>query len=315
MAWNKEQRGFTLVEIAVILVVIGILVSMGAGMMAMLTKRAKRNETKAMVDSAVEAVVGFGASSGRLPTTAEFPGLVSSVRDAWAKTLLYVPDTNMTATATGGICGRKTTSLTVRTCPDAACASPSSTVSDVALLVISGGGNYNIQTSGSSTINVYDYGVTGVDDYTSDMNRAEEYDDIVRWLTLNEVRIKAGCTGAQLRVVNTELPAGTVSSTYSASIYADGGVPFTAGGSYRWCIENASGTLPAWISRTPASTPVSTNCQGVAETLWGQGNTLTLSGTPTAAGTTSIIVFTRDNNDTGGANDNIARRAFVLTIS
>ena len=61
------------------------------------------------------------------------------------------------------------------------------------------------------------------------INRPEAYDDIVDYVTLGELRTKSGCQGAPLKILNNELPSGSMSSTYSATIYAEGGVPFSSG--------------------------------------------------------------------------------------
>ncbi len=43
--WS-EGAGFTLIEIAIVLVILGLLVTLGASMIGPLTKRAKLNETR-----------------------------------------------------------------------------------------------------------------------------------------------------------------------------------------------------------------------------------------------------------------------------
>lgn len=44
------------------------------------------------------------------------------------------------------------------------------------------------------------------DHYTinNDLNRTEEFDDIVKWVTTDELRVKIECPGAQLRIITTE---------------------------------------------------------------------------------------------------------------
>ncbi|MBI5588100.1 MAG: hypothetical protein HY889_07020 [Deltaproteobacteria bacterium] len=307
----RGDEGFTLVELAIILVIIGMLVSLGAGMMGPLVKSAKYTESKDTVNSAIAGVMGFGTTNNRLPDSTEFASVVRSPRDSWGNSLYYLPDANLTTTNAGGVCGRKTTSLRVVMCPDAACAVPTSTITDVTFAVISGGANFNIQTDNSGgTIRVYSTGISPVDNYTGDMTRPEEYDDIVKWVTLNELRIKAGCDGAQLKIVNTDMPSGRVASAYSAAVYPDGGVPFTAGGKYRWCVQ---GSVPAGLAMSPNT--LSVDCAGLAEGSWGKTDTIGFSGTPTAAGSYSLSVFVRDNNDTAGANDNVAQRSFVITVN
>ena len=302
----KGDKGFTLIEIAIVLVIIGIMVSAGASMIGPLTKRVKYTETKQGIDAALEAVIGEGAANDAIPTVAAFPTVVSTFRDSWGQNILYVPDPNL-VTGGLGICGRSTTTISINICPDAACAAPT-TILNVAFLIASVGGNYNIQTRVASPINVYDRGIPGIDDNLTDMNRAEPYDDVVRWVTLNELRIKAGCIGPQLRIINTVLPGGKNGIGYNATIFPDGGIPF-AGGQYRWCIQR-----PPWMTTNPALFPTP-NCAGLPEANWNLGTTLALSGIASPAGTAGVTVFVRDNNDPAGPNDNIVSTPYVITIN
>ena len=311
MRFKLTEKGFTLVEMAMVLVLVGILVSLGMGLMGPLMKTAKYTETKETVNTALISAIGFATTNNRLPTAAEFPTAVRNPRDAWSTALYYIPDANLTTSANGGVCGRKSTGMRVLKCPDAACASPSSTITDVAMAVVAPAENRNIQTaSAAGTVEVYITDLAAIDDYATDMTRPEPYDDVVAWLTLNELRIRSGCVGTQLRLVNTDLPSAVAASAYAATVYADAGVPFTAGGKYRWCMQ---GALPAGLAASPATASV--NCLTLAEASWGQADTLALTGTPTAAGTYNLIVFARDNNDTAGSNDNVAQRSFVLTVN
>ena len=310
-----SNEGFTLIEVAIVLIIVGILVGLGAGMLGPLTKRAKYNESKDMVNSAVESVVSYGASRNKLPVTADFTSTITNPNDAWHKSLFYVVDNNLTDTTKGGICGRKTTNLTITKCPDLTCAAPTETISDVAFIVLSGDGNYNNQTAGTqaisaaTTIKVFEVDYV-VDNYTTDMNRSEAYDDIVDWVGINELRTKVNCTGAALRIINNELPFTTAGDTYSASIFADGGVPFSAGGNYKWCRQE---TASSGLTFTP--TTLSASCSTLIETSWSQGNTLAISGTSATAGTYQFTFFVRDDNDSTGADDNIAQRSLVLTVN
>ena len=143
---GKSKGGFTLVEIAIVLVIIGMLIGLGSGMIAPLTKRAKYNETKDMINGAVEAVISFAAANNRIATTAEFTSIVRRPRDAWTKDLYYIPATNLDDLNSGGVCGRKTTGITVLDCTNPGCTT-FNTIRNVAYAVISGAENYNVQTN------------------------------------------------------------------------------------------------------------------------------------------------------------------------
>lgn len=324
---SKTQKGFTLVELSMVLVVIGLLMGVGVGMMGMLIKRTKYAETKETVNAAIESIISFGAANNRLPCAIndnngicgskgdEFTPAVRNPTDTWSKPLYYIYDNKLTDPSIGGICGRKTTDLTIRKCPNAACTSPT-TISNVAFVILSGGENYNNQTSGTrgvtaaTNINLYDIDVGNIDNYAGDMNRPESYDDIVKWITLDELRIKAGCVGPQLKILNNELPSGKVLSSYAATIYADGGVPYATGGKYRWCRQGSSST---GLTFSPGT--LNTDCMNLAEGSWGRSDNLTISGTPSGAGSFNFTFFVRDNNARRGTNDNIAQKTFVITIN
>jgi prepilin-type N-terminal cleavage/methylation domain-containing protein len=279
------HKGFTIIEVAMVLVIIGMIIGFGASLVGPLTIRAKRIETKETVQAAVEAVIGFAASNDqRLPNDAEFRALLRKQNDAFSKPLYYVFDSNLIIARS--ICNRKTTFITVQ--------EPTPSIQNVAFMVLSSGENFNNQTTGDRnvsaavTINVYDTGTAGIDNYATDMNRPEEYDDIYQMVTLNELRTKTGCQGPPLRIVNNELPPGSATVTYNIDIYADGGVTTSP---YSWSIVSASPSTPSWTIGS----------SGIPNTI--------LSGTPPTSG--AYYVKVRVNDSDG----NIADKSFVITIN
>ena len=151
------------------------------------------------------------------------------------------------------------------------------------------------------------------DAFVGDFSRQEEYDDIVRWVTLNDLKFKIGCSGQQLKILNRDLPTGQVGTPYSVDVYPDSSLPVGFGATYRWCVQPAA-VIPG-LTFNPAVT--SANCVGLAENLWGLADRLSIAGTPTAAAPSQpYTIFLRDNADpAGGTNDNIAQKNFVLTIN
>lgn len=190
---RMNRNGFTLLEMAIVVVVLGILVGMGASMIGPLTLRMKSTETKETISAAADGVIGYGAVNNRIPTLAQFTGVVRTPNDSWGKPVQYVFDNNLTTS----VCDRTMTNITLRICSDGTCTT-FTTVNDVAFAVLSGGGNYNNQTAGNQavgaalTVRTYAAGLT-VDGYAADMNRAEGYDDIVKWVTLPELQTKLSC--------------------------------------------------------------------------------------------------------------------------
>ncbi|MBU1706012.1 type II secretion system GspH family protein, partial [Patescibacteria group bacterium] len=139
----KEKKGFTLVELAIVLVIIGLILGIGAGMVGPLMKRAKTIETNDIVNAAVDSIVGYALVNKKLPqwtdlndaniAATEFHYSLRNYKDAWGTPLFYAYDNNLFTT---NICTRPTTNITVRKCNDSDCTAFTDT-SNVAYIVYS----------------------------------------------------------------------------------------------------------------------------------------------------------------------------------
>jgi len=150
-----DQKGLTLVEIAIVMVIMGILLTIGAGMLGPLTKRAKQAETDNILNGAVDAVMAYATINKRLPVWTdsndpvlspnELHYILRSRNDAWSGPLFYRHSNNPDLSTTD-ICAATTTNLRVSRCgTDVFCATPQTT-SNVALIIYSRGPNVNYQT-------------------------------------------------------------------------------------------------------------------------------------------------------------------------
>lgn len=316
MRMYKNNSGFSLIELSIVLVIIGLLVGLGSGMIGPLTTFVKVRETRDMQDATLQSIISWSSSRNTIPNETGFPTVAKSPLDAWGRNFVYLYDANLySASPTKDtICGRRSTSLTLVT------TDPAATINNVAFTVLSGADNAVLK----STLGIAPITVSGAAIGT--INVTGPNSDLVRWVTLDELRSKIGCQGAPLKIVTNELPSGTVGAPYpSAAVGAalnftvDGGA---TPGNFRWCIEAATASpLPTGLSFSTApqivQTPPTNSCSSLAEASWNSTATLSLSGTP-AAGTQnsySFTVFVRDNNDAAGPNDNIAQKLFVLTIN
>ena len=308
-------HGFTLVEMAVILVIAGILVALGAAMITPLTTMIKTRETRDTLNTSKEAIVSRAAASNRIPPAATFPNVATSTADPWGQQIAYLYDSFLSpATATKDtICGRSSTSLSVTT------VSPAATINNVAFVMISSGGDGLTQTTLNGAAIATGTRAVAAGTVRADNNNS----DILTWVTLEELRSRIGCQGAQLKIVNNELPYGSASNTYSATIVADGGVPFSVPpNTYKWCVS----TLPTGFSQTGGV--ANANCLGLAESGWSntasQSLTISFSAGAVTSGSYQFTVMARDNGDgTASSNacnsatpgDNCAQKTFVITVN
>ncbi|MFY9942265.1 MAG: type II secretion system protein, partial [Desulfobacterales bacterium] len=63
----RGQNGFTLLEIAIVMVIVGLLAGGGVSLMGMLTARKARNDCQQYLTLAKNALVTFAVVNGRLP--------------------------------------------------------------------------------------------------------------------------------------------------------------------------------------------------------------------------------------------------------
>jgi prepilin-type N-terminal cleavage/methylation domain-containing protein len=120
--WN--QRGFTLLEIAVVMIIIGILTGGGVSLMKLLTERKARSETIEYLKQARMVLVSFAVNNGRLPwadsdgdglenssaTNGTLPFLTLQIApaDAYKRVLRYAVNPNLTANRYAGCSALRT---------------------------------------------------------------------------------------------------------------------------------------------------------------------------------------------------------------
>jgi prepilin-type N-terminal cleavage/methylation domain-containing protein len=109
-----SQKGFTLIEMAFVLVIVGILVGLGAQVLPMLVKQNKLKDDRMFVKEVRTAIIGYALATGRLPfasaningseTTNRLNGYLPwatlgiNGKDPYQTTLFYSVESHLTTT-------------------------------------------------------------------------------------------------------------------------------------------------------------------------------------------------------------------------
>ena len=267
--FTHSRSGMSLMNVIVLLMLIGVLVMAGSALVGPLVKRGKINDTKTIINSNVDAIISWAVANGRLPTAAEAQAanLLPNPYDAWGRPLVYAYDANLAATSSGGLCGRTTV-----------------TYGNAAFIIVSGGDDFSTESTPATSQPLS----AAPDLRTSDLYRV---------VPLDELKSRAGCsgtTGGRLRIINNELPKACPGSPYTATIFAEGGVPFSSN-QYQWSVAN----LPAGITANPSA----------MYPAWSSTTTPTLQLGGTAA-LSPLTIYVRDNQS---PEQTIVQRTLAIT--
>ncbi|BCB97111.1 hypothetical protein JZK55_20330 [Dissulfurispira thermophila] len=209
-----RKGGFTLIELAMVLVVIGLLIGLGASLIGPLTKRAKLIETRETVKAVYESILGYAASNKKFPTDLSVLGIRTT--DAYNRPLFY------NAINVTNLCTSTATYLTVN---DNSSGTPQ-TKNNVAFILLGEGENRTNDTGSTSPFTIKEQGV-------------DDYDDIVMYADIDKLRSQI-CTS--FKITTDSLPIGTEEMAYpSTTLEATDGTP-----PYTWGIQ--SGSLPAGLT-------------------------------------------------------------------
>ncbi|MBF0328014.1 MAG: hypothetical protein HQL10_02540 [Nitrospirae bacterium] len=283
----RNNRGSLLIWAALILIIITATISATIWIWGSKAKTEKIKKTIGSLDAAVNAVISYGVTNKVLPNNTTFPTLLRDTKDPWGNDFIYLYDSDLTNTATGGLCGKTTTSIR-------------DTVSGLymAFLVTSKGPDSSMGVAPPNTSGSYSFVGSLSDEIQTPSSFNTNNDNLYRTLPLEVLKSKAGCSSGRLTILNNQLPDGCATKTYSASVFASGGISST--GQYSWCIETSSGSLPAGITATSGIPVVASG--GCATATW--GTTLSaqldaITAITATAGTYPITFFVKgdDNNN------------------
>lgn len=207
MKKKRQISGLTLVEIAIVLVILGLLVGLGASLIGPLTKRAKLTESREIVKQAKEALFGYAIKFRYLPESSKLGDAGAKSRDSWGRDLVYIPAQEITGSDIN-LCNVYSTSLVVRECKDTDC-STYDEKKDIALVIYSKGEDGDGNCTGTtSPVYIREIGMpyNPTCTYTTS-NPQFYYDDIVEYVSLNEIASRT-CTYSQPIPPSTGLCSG-----------------------------------------------------------------------------------------------------------
>ncbi len=194
MSSANKSRGFTLVEIAIVLVILGLILGTLAPLMVGLIKKDKLEDGRQTVQRARDEIIGYAMiNSGRLPANIS---AISHNIDPWDEQLILISAPGLSSSS---VCSTNSTSLSIiiyRAAGAGTCAS-GSLKQDMAFVILSKGPDYNRQISAPSSgrVAILDYGCTG-DLYLADNNGVgsnRPFDDIYDYVSLQELKARL-CT-------------------------------------------------------------------------------------------------------------------------
>jgi prepilin-type N-terminal cleavage/methylation domain-containing protein len=213
------KKGFTLVELAMVLIVVGLLMGGAFQMMKVMQEKARATEAKQTLESTKNAIITFAINNNRLPTAGEFTGM--NLIGAGNIPIYYDSDTALQT----DLCGQTTTLLNTTDFNGV-------TTPNIGFVLAVAGENMQMQTARTGTNITFPQWNT--------MTAGFPYDDLHTQVTLGELQSAVECK--PLSIINPMLPTGMVGLAYSINpiIVATGGTqPYT---------YQRSGALPAGIT-------------------------------------------------------------------
>lgn len=209
------KKGFTLIELAMVLIVVGLLMGGAFQMMKVMGEKARSTEAKNTLNAAKEVVIAYAINNNRLPTAAQFTGM--NLVGAGNTPIYYDSDAALQA----NICGLQTTLLNTTD-------SNGVNTPNVGFVLAVAGENMQIETSRIGNNITFPQWNT--------ITAGRPYDDFHTQATLGELQSTIGCQVPTL--ANPSLHLGAVGSPYALTFAGNGG-----NGTYTF--SRTAGAFPA----------------------------------------------------------------------
>ena len=247
-----KKNGFTLIELAIVLMIIGLVVGGGFKLLKSQREKEKLKEAKEYVKTAKANLVGFAMKNFYLPDWGTFKESLSPINSPdLNKSFFYFPSDDLVPLDPNdpdvNICSFDSTSLKIQVYNDTNLVR---TIDNVAFVVAAQGPNGNIQTNAQFDntnsiwiVKTYIANSKRVDNNGYDyINQVDFYDDVVDYEKLESLQEEADCKDNRVKILNDASIDGNTTTIYQGKIYATNGAPFADGtdtGSeddYKWCI-------------------------------------------------------------------------------
>lgn len=200
------KKGFTLIELSIVLVIVGLLIGGSIQATTAMRDRSKVIETQHTFEALKERLYGFALNTNTLPATqAQFDVLTGTPRDAWGNPILYRPDAALAIDPCSPVLSTSTTTGDF-------------VQGDIAFILLSSGKEYNVaQTVLGLNTPLFNQG-------DHDTNPATlEYDDRFLVITRAQLQSNINCQQNELQILNSRLPIATQGVLYLGIIASSGG--------------------------------------------------------------------------------------------
>jgi prepilin-type N-terminal cleavage/methylation domain-containing protein len=158
----QDKRAFTLIEVAIVMVVLGLILGLGIPMMKMLMKQNKLTENRTAVHEAKEALIGYAFANGKLPKyntgyLLPYNEIGTRQADAYGNVLTYDVNLQLTSTTNVSDFCQKVQQLLQQDATVAGSAGrPKIDSHSVAFVVISKGNDYKLDNANNTTSGNYE---------------------------------------------------------------------------------------------------------------------------------------------------------------
>lgn len=270
------KKGFTLIELSIVLIIIGLLTGGAFQMIKVMQEKARATEAKQTLQSVKEAIITFAINNNRLPNATEFTDM--NLTGAGNIAMFYNSDPLLQT----ALCSTQTTPLSTRDINGI-------TTPNIGFVLAVAGENFNLQTGRTGDLIIFHPWNTTIDDNLIPLNRSEPYDDLYVQVTLGELQSRADCLNNQFKIITSALPTGIMGSYYTANptISVSNGIP-----PYTYQVI---GALPAGMTYNST-----TNTLSGTPTVYGNFPlTLAATDSQNAYDSLNIVLFI-DNNGSSG---------------